>query len=204
MIKNALIVFTRNPILGKVKTRLAKTIGDKAALDIYTFLLNHTKSLVKNLDCDILVYFTEKIENDLIWSSTRFIKKLQKGKNLGERMEKAFEDTLSKYDKAVIIGSDLYDLHYQDIQLAFDALDHHKYVLGPAKDGGYYLLGMKKLYHNIFKNKSWGTATVLQETLSDIKGEKILLLKERNDIDCYEDIKNIEVFEPFLKKIIIE
>ena len=74
-------------------------------------------------------------------------------------------------------------------------------MVGPAQDGGYYLLGMKKLKSELFKNKEWGTATVLENSLSDLSGESVFLLPEKNDIDYYEDIKDEVAFQPFLKHI---
>jgi hypothetical protein len=71
--------------------------------------------------------------------------------------------------------------------------------MGPALDGGYYLLGMKNLHPNIFENKNWGTETVRNETLSDLKNKSVFLLEALNDIDVYEDLKNYDVFKPYLE-----
>ena len=72
-------------------------------------------------------------------------------------------------------------------------------MLGPAEDGGYYLLGMKTYKKAIFQNKNWGNDTVLTDTLADLQNEKVHLLEVRNDVDVYEDINETEAFEPFLK-----
>ena len=146
---SALIIFTRNPELGKCKTRLAKTIGDEAALRIYIFLVEHTDKIARSLpDADLRVYFSDFIgEDNHYWHSNLFSKHLQHGEDLGVRMERAFTETFNAgYEKVVIIGSDLYDLGVSDLAAAFDALESHEAVLGPASDGGYYLLGLKKLY----------------------------------------------------------
>lgn len=199
--KNLIIIFTRNPELGKVKTRLAKTIGDKSALNIYTFLLNHTKNVTQNLDCDKAVYYSEKIRDNDIWNETIYQKHLQSGNNLGEKMHNAFEHTFFKgYKKVIIVGSDLFDLEPEHINEAFSHLDKSDVVIGPAKDGGYYLLGMKALHSQVFKNKSWGTSTVLQDTLQDFKKIDVHLLEELNDIDVYDDIKNIETLKQLIKE----
>ena len=84
---------------------------------------------------------------------------------------------------------------------AFKALEQNEYVIGPAQDGGYYLLGMNKFNIAVFKNKDWGTETVYQNTMEDLKNNRVSLLERRNDIDLYEDIKYIKVFQPFLKNI---
>ncbi len=199
--KNLIIIFTRNPELGKVKTRLAKTIGDKSALNIYTFLLNHTKNVTQNLDCNKAVYYSIKIRQNDIWDNTIYSKHVQQGKDLGERMHNAFEDAFLKgYKKVVIVGSDLFDLKPKHINEAFRYLDKSDAVIGSAKDGGYYLLGMKTLNSQVFKNKAWGTSTVLQDTLQDLKQIDVHLLEELNDIDIYDDIKNIEELKQLIKE----
>ncbi len=198
--KNLLLIFTRNPELGKCKTRLASAIGDKAALDIYIFLLEHTKSITINIDTEKRVYYSEQIWEDDIWDSKEFSKRLQQGADLGERMAIAFEDAFAEgFKKVIIIGSDMYNLTKYDIRRAFEGLDNSDFVLGPAEDGGFYLLGMKKMKPELFKNKAWGKNTVLRATLDNLKNEKISLLEERNDVDLYEDIAEIEAFQPFLK-----
>ena len=104
------------------------------------------------------------------------------------------------YQKILIIGSDLYDLSTEDLKQAYTALDKNDFVIGPASDGGYYLLGMKTLKKELFEDKAWGKATVLNNTLNDLKNENVHLLEVRNDVDLYEDIKDIDVFQKFLKK----
>jgi len=201
MSKNLVMIFTRNPELGKVKTRLAKTIGDKSALKIYTFLLNHTKDVTQNLDCDKTVYYSVKVRQNDIWDAAIYQKLLQEGSDLGEKMFNAFKDSFFKgYKKVVIVGSDLLDLQEEHIKKAFIALDNNDVVIGPAQDGGYYLLGLNTLHSQIFKNKKWGTSTVLQDTLQDLKKINVHLLKELNDIDVYDDIKNIEILKQLIKK----
>jgi hypothetical protein len=117
-------------------------------------------------------------------------------------MANAFLDGFSNgSDKIIIIGSDMYDLSLADLENAFKSLENHDYVVGPAEDGGYYLLGMKSFKKELFINKNWGTSSVLQNTLNDIKKGKTKLLEPRNDVDYYEDIKDIDAFGPFLKHI---
>jgi len=197
--KNALIIFTRNPELGKCKTRLAAKTGDLKALEIYKFLLQHTVDITKNLSADKYVFYSEKIWKEDIWNRDIFRKKLQRGDDLGVRMQNAFNELFEAgYEKIIIIGSDMYDLHAPDLENAFSALNDHDYVIGPAEDGGYYLLGMKHNKEALFKNKRWGTETVLKETLNDLKNESVFKLSFRNDIDHYEDLQNIEAFQKFL------
>jgi|TARA_E500000318_G_scaffold94917_2_gene94495 hypothetical protein len=177
-------------------------VGDKTALDIYQFLLDHTVSFTKELEVEKWVYYSEEIWEDDIWDNKIYQKKLQIGEDLGERMMNAFKEGFQAgFDNIIIIGSDMYHLDQSDMANAFSKLQNHDYVVGPAEDGGYYLLGMKSFNSQLFQNKNWGTDTVLQDTLADIKNEKIALLEVKNDVDYYEDIKDIKAFEPFLKHI---
>ena len=196
--KSALIVFTRNPELGKCKTRLAATIGDQSALDVYRFLLDHTVKITTPLSADVYVYYSEKIKDVDIWDSSIFRKKQQQGHDLGDKMQHAFTDVFNMgYQRAIIIGSDMYDLTTQELEDAFLKLEDNNFVIGPAQDGGYYLLGMKHLKPQLFKNKKWGTQRVLSDTLQDLELENLAILAEKNDVDYYEDIKDIAVFKKF-------
>ena len=199
MNKNIVIVFVRNPELGKVKTRLAKTIGDENALKIYTILLKHTESILHKLSSDKVVYYSEEIQVNDLWDATRYQKKLQQGANLGARMQNAFETAFkNSYEKVVIVGSDLFDLKPSHIEDAFSALENNEVVLGPSLDGGYYLLGMKKMHPTVFKNKEWGTDSVLESTLKNLNQQNVKLLEALNDIDTFEDL---EAQAELLKKI---
>ena len=190
MNNNLIIVFVRSPELGKVKTRLARSIGDQSALNIYKILLKHTAAVLRDLSFDKVVYFSEKIDNNDLWENSLFEKKLQKGADLGERMHHAFDTAFNKgYKKVLIIGSDLFDLTSSIITSAFEALETYDISIGPSLDGGYYLLGMKKLQPEVFKNKKLGTDSVLEHTLQDLKKQKIKLLKALNDIDTLEDLQ---------------
>lgn len=200
--QNLLLIFTRNPELGKCKTRLAATVGDSNALEIYRFLLRHTVNFTKNVKAQKEVHYSETIWENDIWDNTIFDKKLQQGSDLGERMFNAFKTGFSaRYNKIIVIGSDIYDLSTTEMDNAFQQLDTHDYVVGPAEDGGYYLLGMTANTPLLFKNKEWGKETVLRDTMNDLKNENVKTLDIKNDIDLYEDIKNVEVFQPFLKNI---
>jgi len=191
--KNLILIFTRNPELGKCKTRLAKTIGDENALTIYKILLQHTANVVEQLNYDKAVYYSVKIRDNDMWNNTIYQKHQQQGGDLGYRMQNAFANSFKAgYEKVLIVGSDLYDLEPQHIQKALDALDSHDITIGPAEDGGYYLLGMKTLHSKIFENKNWGTETVREDTLNDLKSQSIFLLEELNDIDLYEDLKKYD------------
>ncbi|MEN8768156.1 MAG: TIGR04282 family arsenosugar biosynthesis glycosyltransferase [Candidatus Arcticimaribacter sp.] len=189
MKKPLLLVFCKNPRLGKVKTRLAKTIGDEKALLIYKELLKKTASVLKELEVDIHLYYSDEIEENDLFSAIASQKKKQAGEQLGERMANAFQESFISYDKVVIIGTDLWTLETQDIHNAFQALEKQAAVIGPSKDGGYYLLGLNQFFPELFKQKEWGTDKVLSSTLADLNHINYHLLKEKNDVDTFSDLE---------------
>ncbi|MDO6595391.1 TIGR04282 family arsenosugar biosynthesis glycosyltransferase [Oceanihabitans sp. 2_MG-2023] len=200
MHKNLIITFTRNPELGKVKTRLAKTIGDQSALNIYTFLLEHTEKTIRNIDSDKAVYYSVSIREKDIWDNKTYQKHQQQGNDLGVRMQNAFKAGFAAgYKKIVIVGSDLFDLQPKHLNEAFKALDKNDAVIGPAEDGGYYLLGMKTILPSVFETKEWGTDTVFNNTIKDLQNFKTYHLEKLNDIDTFEDMEHNST----LKKLLI-
>jgi rSAM/selenodomain-associated transferase 1 len=198
MTKNCILIFTRNPELGRVKTRLAKTIGDEKALKIYQFLLQKNKEISEQVSVEKRVYYSDFIAENDLWNAENYQKFLQKGSDLGNRMQQAFQESFqSGCEKVIIIGSDLYDITPEIIESAFENLNTNDVVLGPAKDGGYYLLGIKSIHKLIFQHKKWGTASVLKETLEDLTDKKVFLLEELNDVDVFEDIEFHPAFQHF-------
>ena len=190
---NLLIIFTKNPALGKVKTRLAQTIGDEKALLIYKHLLTHTATFCKDVNADKHAFYSNIIGDNEYFNSSTFKKLLQKGGDLGEKMKNAFIDGFSKgYKNIIVIGSDCYDLTTDDLNLAFNKLNSHDFVLGPALDGGYYLLGMNNPFYDVFENKTWSTEYVLSDTITDIKNASLnyFLMDKLSDIDYEEDLND--------------
>lgn len=186
-----LIIFIRNPILGKVKTRLAKTIGKSNALKVYQQLLLHTHHISINVNTHKAVFYSDNIDANDLWREKEFIKHLQVGENIGERMEHAFKWAFTTgYKKVVLIGSDCNELDAGIINEAFHKLEEKDVVLGPSKDGGYYLLASKRMIPQFFKDKQWSTANVLLDTLLDVKQLKLShhLLPTLMDIDTEEDL----------------
>ena len=184
-----LLVFCKNPSLGKVKTRLAKTIGDEKALKIYHALLAKTVTVLEELNVDIHLYYSDFIEQDDLFSTVATQKRKQIGEQLGERMANAFQESFMTYDKIVIIGTDLWTLEPQDICEAFQKLENQAVVIGPSKDGGYYLLGLNQFFPEIFKQKEWGTDKVLSSTIKDLNHIDYHLLTEKNDVDTFSDLE---------------
>lgn len=206
---NILMIFVKNPELGKVKTRLASTIGEEKALEVYKTLLAHTCTIVNFIDpaClpagqagpagrfDKAVFYSDIITHNDLWNDEKFQKYLQEGEDLGEKMLNAFALSFSRgYDKVVVIGSDCPQLTTEIIEKSFEALNFNEVVIGPAKDGGYYLLGMNKLYKELFQNKTWSSENVLLDTLIDLKKTNIpyTLLETLSDVDREEDLGELK------------
>lgn len=188
---NLLLIFARNPELGKVKTRLAKTIGHEKALMIYIKLLEHTHAIADRVFADKAIFYAEKVQEFDILDYYKFPKFLQKGEDLGERLERAFGQAFAQhYEKVICIGSDCYELSAEIIEDAFTALDNNNVVLGPARDGGYYLIGMDRHYPHLFKDKHWSTSDVLLDTILDIKKLKLsyFLMPTLTDVDEEKDL----------------
>lgn len=192
-----LIIFVKNPEIGRVKTRLAKTIGDEQALSIYQKLLLYTKEITKGLNADKSVYYSEHIDNNDLWDNMLFSKHLQRGDDLGERMQNAFADAFAQgKERVIIMGSDCLELETYMIKEAFAVLENNDVVLGPAKDGGYYMIGMTAFLPTLFEDKNWSTDDLLMDTILDLKkmNAKYYLLKTLNDIDTIEDLKALDKF----------
>jgi len=187
--KNVVIVFIKNPELGKVKTRLAKTVGDEKALKIYKSLMSHTKNVVQSVEASRLLFYSEWIHTSDEWSPDFFNKQLQPKGDLGNRMTAAFEQGFKKGSPVVIVGSDCPGLSTEIINQAFSLLKANDFVIGPALDGGYYLMGMNSFNPEVFQNIEWSTETVKQKTIEKISAlEKTYKeLEPLSDIDFEED-----------------
>ena len=188
MKKEVVLVFQKNEVLGKVKTRLASGMGELRALEIYRHLVQMTYSALAEVPASIWTYFSDfipKTVNSPIAKSFA-----QEGQDLGDRMAGAFARSFELgMDKVVLIGTDCPTLQSQHLNEAFEALTHSDLVLGPATDGGYYLIGMKRRADYLFEGISWSTSQVLTETLNVASqhGLTTTLLQELNDIDTSED-----------------
>ena len=188
MKKEVVLVFQKNEVLGKVKTRLASGMGELPALEIYKHLVQLTYSALEEVAVPVWTFFS-----DFIPESTHPIVErsfVQQGQDLGERMSNAFAGTFeSGRDKVVLIGTDCPTLQSQHLLQAFEALNHSDLVLGPATDGGYYLIGMKSSAAYLFEGIAWSTSQVLSQTLhvASQQGLIVTLLPELDDIDTQED-----------------
>lgn len=188
--KSALIVFARNPVSGKVKTRLAEITGKEKALEIYKILLENIYINIKDLNYGKFLFLSDYFDENLF--DPGFTQVIQKGSDLGEKMYGAIDSVLKAgFEKVIIIGTDIPGIDYKIISEAFNELSYCDVVIGPARDGGYYLIGMKEPDVSLFENMEWGSDRVLSETIIRInkKDGSFYLLKELNDIDTYEDLK---------------
>lgn len=190
MSKNALLIFTKNPVYGKVKTRLAATVGNDKALEVYKELIQYTYSATQEIDTHKIVFYDEAIEENDIWKDG-YKKQVQQGDDLGEKMMNAFIYAFNNNcNNVVIIGTDCAELTASIINKAFEQLYNYDVVIGPAADGGYYLLGMKNTHNDLFENIQWSSPTVLLETIQRCKENSLhyFLLKELHDVDKEQDL----------------
>lgn len=188
MTKELVIVFVKNIKLGKVKTRLAKTIGDVGAFEVYKELVAITEKATSNVEADKRIYFSDVIIDEK-WQG--FEKFVQEGADLGIRMKNAFTKGFEDgYERIVLIGSDLPDINATHISDGLKALQNTDTVFGPAVDGGYYLIGQSKIHNCVFDNKPWSKDNLLEKTLLELdkKGITFSTLETLNDIDTYEDL----------------
>ncbi len=189
--KLLLIIFYRNPELGKVKNRLAVTVGVERALAIYLLMAAHARNISLPIPVDKTVYYSEFIDSEDNWLNHDFHKRLQHGSDLGEKMKHAFEESFnSGYESVCIIGTDCLELTENIVMAAFETLKHNDTVIGPAVDGGYYLLGMNRSIPDLFNNKTWSTSSVCDDTIQDLKRLRYTyqLLPTLHDVDMESDL----------------
>ena len=198
----ALAIFCKTPERGFVKTRLAASVGEQKALEIYLDLLKITDEETRLFSSSRYLFLTSAVEDSLekmrstlqeqdlfTTSKTSFIS--QQGEDLGQRMSTAFKELFKNHQSVVLIGCDLPDLTSALISDAFDALQNNDAVIGPSCDGGYYLIGLKKETPDLFKEISWSTEKVLKQTVERAEqlSLKVQLLDQLRDIDTLEDLR---------------
>lgn len=194
--KNSLIVFVKYPEPGRVKTRLADGIGAHDAAAVYCRLVALTIERTvppESQAYDRIVYADPNFPLDRYrsWLPGAENLAIQQGDSLGERMRTAFlESFAAGYHKVALVGSDCPDVNAPLIQNAFSLLDDCDAVLGPAVDGGYYLIALTRDNEQIFKGIDWGTARVMQQTIARLEGSGLsrALLPVLRDVDRLEDL----------------
>lgn len=199
--KRVLIIFAKEPKKGAVKTRLLEAFSEEKCLLLYKEFLRNTVDLARNIKCSqrIIAYdsgnqmplFLKKIAGEFEFYQ-------QEGSDLGEKMFNAFKSFSAKNIKTVIIGSDSPYLPRVYLNKAFDELDKNDLVLGPAYDGGYYLIGLKRPCKKIFQNIKWSSRGVFKATLKKAKRlkKRAAVLDFWYDIDTPEDLKYLKLRRP--------
>lgn len=189
-----MIIFTRYPEAGIVKTRLIPALGPEGAQLLHREMTEYTISQARRVDCDLEVRYSGGSQDLMIeWLGEGLSYRKQEGDTLGERMLDAAEEAFSAgSNKVVMIGTDCPDLTAEKIKKSFGLLDRADLVLGPAFDGGYYLIGLRRPHEILFSDIPWGSEFVLKATLEAADKLKLntALLEKLADVDCPEDLSN--------------
>jgi rSAM/selenodomain-associated transferase 1 len=196
---DTLLIFVKTPRPGAVKTRLGKTLGHENAVVVYQKLLAHTAKVVKPLPVEKVVWYGNQPPHSDRWVAIAHQRKAQNPEaSLGTRMAKAFKTAFDQgRQRVVIIGSDCPELSSALLEEAFTELKRHPVVIGPAADGGYYLLGMQKPYP-LFENIDWSTDKVLRQTQAKTQelGLEAHLLPTLHDLDHEKDLAKFPAYDP--------
>lgn len=188
MATHHLIIFVKNPIAGTVKTRIARTVGNEKAVEVYRHLVQYTQQVTRYGPWEKTVYYADFVNPDDGWNG--YDKAMQVGRDLGERMANAFQERFAAgAEKVVVIGSDCLTITENHLFTAFQLLDQADVVIGPATDGGYYLLGMRQLHKFLFENMPWSQPELRLLTEQAIlqQGLTFNRLDELTDIDEWSD-----------------
>ncbi|MDX1664459.1 MAG: TIGR04282 family arsenosugar biosynthesis glycosyltransferase [Candidatus Promineifilaceae bacterium] len=195
--QDALIVMARLPRQGQVKRRLAATVGEQAATELYRLTAERLFAESRALPVQIRRYLfyagAADVQPFREWAGDAFHFERQRGPDLGHRLAHAFETVFAqRAQKAVVVGSDIPDLSAELVKQAFHLLDHYPLVIGPDHGGGYYLLGMKMLYGDLFLRRlTWGTERVYGETLRIMRALDLVpaVLPQLIDVDLEGDLR---------------
>lgn len=198
--RNRIIIFVKEPEQAEVKTRLASEIGGELAVKIYKSFVLDTLSTLKTLDTPITICFypPEAAERIAKWLGPEYEYRPQSGRDLGQRMKNAFRQAFDEgADRIVLIGSDIPDIPKGFVTQAFDALDARDAVIGPATDGGYYLIAFKKetFRPEAFENIQWSTPAVFDQTIHELNRQKLetQTLPQWHDIDTVSDLSDLVI-----------
>lgn len=193
---NAVITFIKSPDKGRVKTRLAKGVGEKTALELYQCFVMDVLDMVRSAPWTLRIYYYPEKRCSRIrsWLGNNWDLFPQTGTTLGDKMKNALADTFAAgYERAVLIGSDLPDLPPDILDTAFKALNNKDAVLGPSPDGGYYLIGFtaKGFVPRIFNDIPWGTNRVFELTMNNFAAHGVVpfCLAAWRDIDTQDDLQ---------------
>lgn len=207
----ALIIFMRFPEMGKVKSRLASSIGWQQSMEVYLKLARRTLGLVSEFkvqhpEIDIYIFFTPSDRasdmKEAFPGPWFFVP--QNGTHLGSRMSNAFQTLFKRgYGQVLMVGTDIADLQTSDFEAGFEALKSGCSALGPATDGGFYLIGLKSPCSLPFETERWGTNDVFFRTfnLLEVSGHRVRITQERQDIDRPEDLQFLHLNPLFLSSL---
>ncbi|MBQ7561781.1 MAG: TIGR04282 family arsenosugar biosynthesis glycosyltransferase [Synergistaceae bacterium] len=194
--KQAIIIFSRLPIGSETKTRLASLLNEQQREILHVAMWADIFSEVMNLSgkINIFLYWTGSgdINNYKKFIPENFILRQQTGGNLGEKMNNAMREIFyTGYNRVVLIGSDIPSVRHENIERAFDSLNHSDVVIGPSEDGGYWLIGMKKFISDAFNISRYGDSSVLDSTIMKLNDSGIIynLVDTLQDLDTPDDIK---------------
>ncbi|MDH4214459.1 MAG: TIGR04282 family arsenosugar biosynthesis glycosyltransferase [Candidatus Thorarchaeota archaeon] len=194
--RSGIFIMVKYPELGMVKERLAQSVGEEAAIDLYRAFIQDTLQTVQSLDIPyhIAVYPPASQERFAQWLGPSHQFFGQEGVDLGQRLQNGFATMYKKeYQQVIALASDSPDLPIEILQKAVSSLQTHKVVIGPASDGGYYLIGFSHdlFISKVFEDIPWSTATVFRETLSRIESvtSQVHVLPEWADIDTKSDLQ---------------
>ena len=181
-----LIVFLRFPVKGKIKTRIASSMGDEAALNIYEELTAMTLNVASAAEMAVYLFYEGQVPEE---KQNSFHYLLQPEGDLGEKMFNAISYVLQKHNRAIIIGSDCPYLEAADVLMCCNHLDIVDITLGPTEDGRFYMLGCREALPYLFKDMTWSTSSVLEEMIQRIlmRDKSFFLLRKLEDIDVEAD-----------------
>lgn len=192
-----LLIFAKHPRAGEVKTRIGQVLGHDKAVAIYRRLIAYTITQVKPLNFKVKLWYGNEVPPSDAWDEVGPERELQPAGDLGLKMSFAFKQAFQGgAQKVMIIGSDCPDLSTAILREAASALNYSDLVLGPAKDGGYYLLGMND-YYPLFDDIAWSTSSVAQTTLHKAHERDLshFLLPTLSDLDTPEDLANFPHYD---------
>ncbi|MFM7195940.1 MAG: TIGR04282 family arsenosugar biosynthesis glycosyltransferase [Bacteroidota bacterium] len=190
-----IMVFTRDMIAGRVKTRIGRVLGDAVALDVHQRLCLHTRRIVEEVAADKWVWMDQHPIGAWLWGDGVFRCMVQQGSDLGERMAHAFQVAFQAgYRRVLIIGTDCPGLTADLLKDSISRLGDDPAVIGPAADGGYYLLGLTVHIPELFTGKAWSTDRVFASTIADLedRGIRYSSLPVLTDVDTPDDLIHLQ------------
>lgn len=201
--KEALVLMAKAPREGEVKTRLLGALGSDDVRRLYVAFLNDTFALMEDLreereGLTLALCYTPEGEEEAFEEVEREGSLMipQRGENLGERLTNCFADLFALgFESVVVIGADSPTLPGEYVFDAFECFESDDdVVVGPAEDGGYYLVGMRKIHVRIFEDIPWGAAGVMEATMDRAREAELnlVLLPEWRDVDAPEDFERLK------------